>query len=103
MRPGTNVFGRPSAPIAIATSRVSAVSDIAASVGIDSVWLSPSLAAQSGAALDAVEQPVAAVELDGVALAVVEAQRLHARKAVQRPGEAGGGILAAGKQHQRGF
>ena len=50
-----------------------------------------------------VEQAVAAVELDGVALAVVEAQRLHAREAAERPGEAGGGILAAGKQHQGGL
>lgn len=54
-------------------------------------------------ALDAVEQARAAVELDGVALAVVEAQRLHARKAVQRPGKAGGGILTAGEQHQCGL
>ena len=54
-------------------------------------------------ALDAVEQPVAAGELDGMALAVFETQRLHARKAAERPGEAGGGILAAGKQHQRGL
>lgn len=52
-------------------------------------------------ALDALEQPVAAIELDGVALAVREAKRLHAREAAQRPGEAGGGILAAGEQHQR--
>ncbi|MGY4337458.1 hypothetical protein ACVWW3_002364 [Bradyrhizobium sp. LM2.9] len=52
---------------------------------------------------DAVEQLVAAGQLDGMALAVIEPQRFHARKAVQRPGEAGGGILAAGKQHQRGF
>ena len=32
----------------MATSRVSAVSEISASVGISSVWLSPSFAAQSG-------------------------------------------------------
>ena len=83
MRPGTKVFGRPSSPIAIATSRVSAVSEISASVGISSVWLSPSFAAQSGrSALHAREQAVAAFELDGVALAVVETQRFDAREAV---------------------
>ncbi len=38
-----------------------------------------------------------------MALAVAEAERFDARKAVQRPGQAGGGILPAGKQHQRGF
>ena len=104
MRPGTKVLGRPSAPIAIATSRVSAVSEISARVGISSVWLSPSFAAQSGAQrFDAVEQPVAAVEFDGVTLPVVEAEHFDARKALQRPGEAGGGILSAGEQHQRGF
>ena len=46
---------------------------------------------------------VAAFELDGVALAVVEAERFDPRKALQRPGQAGRGILPAGKQHQRGF
>ena len=43
------------------------------------------------------------VKLDRVALAVAEAEHFDAREALQRPGEAGGGILSAGKQHQRGF
>ena len=38
-----------------------------------------------------------------MALAVVEAERFDAREAVERPGETGGGILAAGKQHQCGL
>jgi hypothetical protein len=36
-----------------------------------------------------------------MALAIGEAEHFDAREAVQRPGKAGGGILAAGKQHQR--
>ena len=51
----------------------------------------------------AVEQAVPALQLDGVALPVVEAEHFDAFEALQRPGEAGGGILSAGKQHQRGF
>ena len=105
MRPGTKVLGRPSAPIAIATSRVSAVSEICASVGIASVWLSPSLAAQSGLQrLQAVEQFGRGMSSSiGVALAVVEAEGLDPGEALQRPGQTGRGILAAGKQHQRGL
>ena len=49
------------------------------------------------------KQIVAARKLDGVTLPVIEAEHFDARKALQRPGEAGGGILSAGKQHQRGF
>ena len=44
----------------------------------------------------------AAIELDAVALAVVEADGLDVRVPRERPREAGGGILAAGKQHQGG-
>src|ERR1019366_8469132 len=51
----------------------------------------------------AVQQSVAALKLDGVTLPVVEAEHFDARKALQRPCEAGGGILSPGKQHQRGF
>ena len=77
---------------------------MSASVGISSVWLSPSFAAQSARKrLHAGQQIVAAFELDGVTLAVVEAEHFDARKALQRPGQAGGGILPAGEQHQRGF
>ncbi len=53
--------------------------------------------------LHAVEQIGAAFEFDGVALAVVEAERFDPRKALQRPGQTGRGILPAGEQHQRGL
>ena len=36
----------------------------------------------------------------GVALAIIEADGLDPVEARQRPGQADGGILAAGKQHQ---
>jgi hypothetical protein len=52
---------------------------------------------------DAVEQAVAAFKLDDMALTVIEAEHFDARKTLQRPGEAGGGILPARKQHQCGF
>ena len=51
---------------------------------------------------DAVQKPVAAGELDRMALAIVETERFDAREPLQRPGEAGRGILPAGEQHQRG-
>src|SRR5581483_9810705 len=41
------------------------------------------------------------VELDAVALAVIEADRFHARETIERPGETNGGILPAGKQNKR--
>ena len=43
----------------------------------------------------------AAVQLHRVPLAVGEADRLHMRVAVERPGEAGRAVLPAGEQHQR--
>jgi len=39
-----------------------------------------------------------AIELDAVALAVVEADGLDVLEALERPGEAGGRVLAAGKK-----
>src|ERR1700686_5001814 len=53
--------------------------------------------------LDARKQPVAAIKLDGMALAIAETDHLEMVEALQGPGQAGGGILPAGKQHQRGF
>ena len=41
-------------------------------------------------------------EFDRMALAVVEADGFHAREAVERPGEADGGVLPAGEQHEGG-
>jgi hypothetical protein len=43
----------------------------------------------------AFKQALAARKLDGVTLPVVEAEHFDARKARQRPGQAGGGILSA--------
>ena len=40
------------------------------------------------------------IEFDAMALAIVEADRLDVLETLQRPGQAGGGILPAGKQHQ---
>src|ERR1700704_635069 len=37
-----------------------------------------------------------------MALAVGKTEHFDAGKALQRPGKAGGGILSAGEQHQRG-
>src|SRR3954464_6795722 len=42
------------------------------------------------------------LELDAVALAVIEADGLHQGVALERPGEARGGILPAGKENQGG-
>ena len=42
-------------------------------------------------------------ELDRMALAVIEADRLHSGKALERPYQADGRILPAGEQDQRAF
>ena len=46
--------------------------------------------------------PKPAGQLDAVALAVVETDGLDPGKTAQGPGQAGGGTLAAGEQHQGG-
>jgi hypothetical protein len=38
-----------------------------------------------------------------MSLAIAEADHFDMGEALQGPGQAGGGILPAGKQHQRGF
>ena len=58
------------------------------SSGHQVVWLMAWLAAGLGGALD------------GVPLAVVEADGLDVAESVQRPGQADGGILPAGEQHE---
>ena len=40
------------------------------------------------------------LELGTMALLVVEADGLHARKALERPGQTDGGILSSGEQDQ---
>ncbi len=42
------------------------------------------------------------LELGAVALAIVEADGLDPHEALERPGEADGRVLPAGKQHKRG-
>src|SRR5690242_16065227 len=44
-----------------------------------------------------------AIEFNPMALAVIESDRLHARKSGERPGQAGRRILPARKQHKRRF
>ena len=69
---------------------------------ISSVWLSPSLPPIRPQRFDA-DSSWSRRALDGVALPVAKAEHFDVRKALQRPSQAGGGILPAGKQHQRGF
>jgi hypothetical protein len=46
------------------------------------------------------EDPLARFELGAMALPVVEADRLDALVALERPGKAGGGVLASGEKNQ---
>ena len=50
----------------------------------------------------AVADARAQIELDRVALAVIEADRLDPGEALKRPGEADGGVLPAGEQDEGG-
>ena len=102
LRPGTKVFGRPPAFISISRSLVSAVSDdLAEQRQVEQVVVAePRAPARKLAAqLRAHVQP--ALELDVVALAVVEADRLDVGVALERPGQADGRVLTAGEQDQR--
>ena len=88
-RSGTPDYGRARkcsavrpAPISIATSRVNAVSESRQRRDRQAYGFRRALPPNPAAALDSLEQAVAAIELDGVALAVVEPQRLDAREAV---------------------
>ena len=66
-------------------------------------WSSPSRAAQSASsAAMRLAHARPHVELDPVPLAVVEADGLDAREALERPGQAHGGILPAGEQDEGG-
>ena len=47
-------------------------------------------------------QGLPTIQLHPMALPIVEAQRLHMVEPVERPGEAGGGILPTGEQNERG-
>ncbi len=111
LRPGTKVVGRPFCPISIAMSSVSAVPPICCSTSSDNTDPSPRRFAHCGKArAQRVEHARARVKFDHMALAIVETHRLDGLKSVERPGEAGGGILAAGKKdegvvfvHREGF
>ena len=102
LRPGTKVLGRPLACISMARSAVSAVSrDLAQQRRGRAGGRRPAARPSAGTArAQRRAHAGAAVELDAMALAVVEADGLDARVARERPGQAGGGILAAGEQHQ---
>ena len=104
LRPGTKVVGRPARRSAMATSRSARCRRSRPTSESPGCGSSPSAAAQSALERSArLEQAVAAVELDRVTLTIVEAHHLDPPEALQRPGQAGRGILAAGEQHQRGF
>ena len=84
------------------TSCVSEVAEIAASASSGRTRSSPSRAAQCGnSAFESLADVKPAVELDAMALAVIEADRLDALEAIERPGEAGRRILAAGIENER--
>ena len=51
---------------------------------------------------EALAHPAAGLHLHPVALAVVEAHRLDPAVALERPGQADGGVLAAGEEHEGG-
>ena len=104
LRPGTKVFGKPLCAKAIAVSPVSAVSLISPEhAEIDDVVVAELAAPVGEFAPQALDHCGAALELDPVALAVIEPDRLDRGKARQRPGEAGRRILPAGEQHERPF
>ena len=69
----------------------------------DAVSLTGARTTTAVAGMAGPQTPIGTVLLDDVTLSIVEAEHFDARKALQRPGEAGGGILSAGEQHQRGF
>ena len=46
-------------------------------------------------------QGLPALQLDAMALAIVEAERLHMLEPVKGPDEARGGVLPAGEKHER--
>ena len=100
LRPGTKVLGRPEAAVAMSTSRVNAVSLIAPSTARSSTRSWPSFCAQCGNAAPGRRKIRRVPQFGAVALAIVEADRFHAREPVERPGQASGGVLAAGKQNE---
>jgi len=51
-------------------------------------------------ACNGLAKPFAAFEFDAVPLTVIEADRFDSLLTIERPGEARGGFLAAGKQHE---
>src|SRR6218665_951381 len=119
LRPGTKVFGRPAALSWMALSRVSAVSLMRPSTDRSIMWSAPSrsrhcakrkpiaptprphpLAPLRKARADRRQHGLARLQFDMVALAVVKAYGLHVGKLRQRPGQAGGGVLAAGEKNE---
>jgi len=77
------------------------LADIADYAEIDDAIIAETRGPVRKRSLDCGEHGAAALQLDAVALAIIEAHGLHVLEARQRPGETGRGILAAGKQYQR--
>ena len=104
LRPGTKVEGRPSAvdgDRGLGGQGGCANGAHAAGDVDDVVRTEASAPVVDGG--EAGADGLAAGELDGVALAIGETDRFDALVAMQGPGEAGGGILAAGEQDEGGI
>ena len=87
----------------MATSRVSAVSEMAASLQVKQVILAELFGPGRVERRDTFTHALARVELDAMALRVVETQRLDASEAFERPRQAHRRIVPAGKQDERGL
>ncbi len=102
VRPGTKYVGKPSAlqpDLRVVRHRGDA--DLREHAQVQQVVVAEPGGPLRKAVPNRLPHDQALVQLDRVALAVVEGDRLHMRVARQRPGEAGGRILPAGEQHQR--
>ncbi len=102
-RPGTKVEGRPRSVISMARSAVRADSPMAPKARRFNLWSSPNRAAQAGTARASARRNLARLQLLRMPLAVVEANGLDPLKAVERPGQADGRVLAARQEHESRF
>ena len=104
MRPGTNVLGSPSAVKVIsAVARQRRLGERAERREVERVVVAKPRRPGGKRGAQAIADRAPARELDAVALAIVEPHGLDAVELVERPGEAGRGILAAGEQDQGGM
>ena len=103
LRPGTKVVGRPLSAVSIArVAGERGVGNGGERVELDQVVVAEPRPPVGIERRQVLADARAQFELDGMALAVVEADGLHAGEARQRPGQADGGILPAGEQHEGG-